>query len=363
MGPDLSGGREDPFSGSGAHELKFTGTAGGYFRIWIVNLFLTVLTLGIYAAWAKVRTRRYFYGHTILAGHPFEYTARPLAILRGYLIVAAGFLLYILVGTYNPYYGIGVIGAFYGILPFLIFKSLRFRARYSMYRNIRFRFLGSLGESYIVYLFIPFLIPLSLGLIVPFWYFVQKRFFFRNFTFGSAKNKFTGQPGMFYRYFAVILLLGLAAVLLAGVAMLPFLPVLEPDASGKIDPSVVLRSAGVLPIVVYLFFLLFLTFLQQYLFARTTNYCLLRTHLDGVGFRGTLRARRLLWIRGTNYVAIFLSLGLLIPWTKVRYVRYVLANIHLIAERSLDEFTAVSEPEESALGEVTTDFFDFDIGL
>ncbi len=27
--------------------LRFTGTGGEYFRIWIVNLFLTVLTLGI----------------------------------------------------------------------------------------------------------------------------------------------------------------------------------------------------------------------------------------------------------------------------------------------------------------------------
>jgi hypothetical protein len=35
--------------------LRFTGTAGEYFRIWIVNLFLTVLTLGIYSAWTLLR--------------------------------------------------------------------------------------------------------------------------------------------------------------------------------------------------------------------------------------------------------------------------------------------------------------------
>jgi len=52
--------------------LEFTGSAGEHFRIWIVNVVLTVVTLGIYGAWAKVRTRRYFYANTLLDGEPFD---------------------------------------------------------------------------------------------------------------------------------------------------------------------------------------------------------------------------------------------------------------------------------------------------
>ena len=33
-------------------DFRFTGKTGEYFRIWIVNLALTILTLGIYSAWA-----------------------------------------------------------------------------------------------------------------------------------------------------------------------------------------------------------------------------------------------------------------------------------------------------------------------
>ena len=66
--------------------FQFTGTGGEYFRIWIVNLLLTVLTLGIYSAWAKVRRMRYFYGSTRLAGSAFEYHGKPLQILKGRLI-------------------------------------------------------------------------------------------------------------------------------------------------------------------------------------------------------------------------------------------------------------------------------------
>ena len=54
-------------------QFTFTGTAREYFGIWIVNVLLTIVTLGIYSAWAKVRRQRYFYGNTRLDGVPFEY--------------------------------------------------------------------------------------------------------------------------------------------------------------------------------------------------------------------------------------------------------------------------------------------------
>src|SRR5436305_11873488 len=41
--------------------LSFTGSGSEYFRIWIVNALLSIITLGIYSAWAKVRTLQYFY--------------------------------------------------------------------------------------------------------------------------------------------------------------------------------------------------------------------------------------------------------------------------------------------------------------
>jgi len=130
------------------YKPEFAGSAAEYFRIWVVNIFLTIITVGIYAAWAKVRTRQYFYTHTVLAGHSFEYRANPRAILKGNLIIGGGLLLYAVVQLLNPSYTSLVVLAFYLVVPFLIYKSLRFYAHNSAYRNIRFRFLGTLGESY-----------------------------------------------------------------------------------------------------------------------------------------------------------------------------------------------------------------------
>src|SRR6266853_342313 len=76
------------------HPVEFTADAGEYFRIWIVNLALTIFTLGIYSAWAKVRKRRNFYGHTRGDGESFEYRANPIAILTGRLIAVALFAVF-----------------------------------------------------------------------------------------------------------------------------------------------------------------------------------------------------------------------------------------------------------------------------
>ena len=79
--------------------FAFTGSGGEYFRIWIVNLLLSVITLGIYSAWAKVRRLRYFYGHTSVAGGTFGYHASPIAILKGRLIAYAVVFVLAVLGT------------------------------------------------------------------------------------------------------------------------------------------------------------------------------------------------------------------------------------------------------------------------
>ena len=61
--------------------FEFRGDGAEYFKIWIVNIFLTLITLGIYSAWATVRNNRYFYGNTFVDGTSFSYLSKPLHIL------------------------------------------------------------------------------------------------------------------------------------------------------------------------------------------------------------------------------------------------------------------------------------------
>ena len=110
--------------------LEFQGKAPEYFRIWIVNLCLTLLTLGIFSPWAKVRTKRYLYSHTLLDGTPFQYLGRPLPILKGRLIAVALLLIYFvsrhLVTSVLPL----VLAAGLVLAPWAIARSAAFNARY-----------------------------------------------------------------------------------------------------------------------------------------------------------------------------------------------------------------------------------------
>ena len=67
--------------------MRFEGSASEYFKIWIVNTALTIVTLGIFSAWAKVRSKRYFYGNTYIGTESFSRLSSrsPLRIPAGAL--------------------------------------------------------------------------------------------------------------------------------------------------------------------------------------------------------------------------------------------------------------------------------------
>ncbi len=348
------------------HGLGFTGSGGEYFRIWIVNLFLSIITLGIYAAWAKVRTRRYFYANTKLAGHSFDYLASPKAILRGNLIIAGGIALYGAADLLTPGASAIIALIFSLAFPVLIFKSLKFFAHNSAFRNIRFRFSGSLGESYKTYLFFPLLIPLTLGIFTPYWTYSRKKYFFDNVSFGTTKNTFSGGAGSFYNYYFKTLLMFISFVFIGGFFVSMFdiwSPLKEIKNNAAADPDIFKEGAIISFIVIYMAVLILSTFMQQYLYARLTNYCWNESSLGTFRFRSTIQARQLLWIRISNIAAILFSLGLLAPWAKVRRTRYILDNLTVITDHSLDDFVAADESEISAVGDAATDFFDLEIGL
>ena len=72
-----------------AYPLEFTGTGGEYFRVWFVNLLLSTVTLGLYTPLARRRTAQFFYGHTLVAGSPLEFTAQTRRMLVGFILFAA----------------------------------------------------------------------------------------------------------------------------------------------------------------------------------------------------------------------------------------------------------------------------------
>ena len=128
--------------------LQFNGNSPEYFRVWIVNLLLSIVTLGIYSAWGKVRRKKYFFRNTTLDGHNFDFHADPIKILKGRLIVVPVLALYFgseyVLPRAQPVLLVLIVLA----LPWVIVRSQIFNYRNTSYRNLRFDFLGRSKEAY-----------------------------------------------------------------------------------------------------------------------------------------------------------------------------------------------------------------------
>lgn len=349
--------REGPGPGGSQHiPFFFTGTSREYFKIWVVNVFLTILTLGIYSAWAKVRKKQYFYRSTLLLYAPFDYLAEPKKILKGRLIVFGALIIIIVAGYIDPLLLLILAIPSIFLFPWIVVKALSFKARNSSYRNIRFGFLGTYREAIRVFILQMLITILTLGLGYSYQRYRRTKFVFNNGIFGKTPFRLGLEgSGSFYKLYlwqaaGVGILVGIANTVIIGIGR-AFLPV----AAYPMFESFISLLAG----------LTIIAFLR----AAGTNLIWSNVHLGNdtdpvfVFFTSTLSAPRMIWIYLSNAIAIVFSLGLLIPWASVRTVRYRLSNLGVSLYGGLDTFIASEQEEVEAVGDEIIDFFDFDLGL
>lgn len=364
--------------------LRFTGRAGEYFRIWIVNLFLSILTLGIYSAWAKVRRRRYFYGHMWLDGSNFEFHGDPKVILRGRLIAVALFLAYTLAGRYSPRLAAALALAALPAVPWLLVRSFRFNAVSSSYRNVRFAFEGSYGAFFaailpvVVFplatvafghydpngargptageLFAAFAPAVVFGFAYPWMSGRLHRLRVSGSRFGTARFDCSATVGEFYGLYI------LAGLISFGLAIAFFAPVgiLGGVLGGlRVRASMPFIAGAAVLAYVGLFSCTF-----GYTQSRVANLVYGNTTLEGgVSLRSTLRARTLAGVYFTNALAVVFTLGLAMPWAAVRVARVRADALEVESREGLEHFLAGAALPVGATGEEVGEIFAFDVAL
>lgn len=340
----------------------FTGDGGEYFRIWIVNVALTIVTLGIYSAWAKVRRLQYFYRNTALAGSSFDYHGNPIAILKGRLIGVGLFLLYTLATHINPTLALAALVTLILLLPWLLQRSLCFKLANSSYRGLRFRFMGGVGGAYRVFLLWSALSYVSLGLLMPLAHQRIKAWQHGSSRFGTAPFSFHAGAGGFYALYLKLFLILVAIFALTIVASggMSQFAILKDPLLSKEQRSAVLGVVVLAFVAVYLVAMLFI---GPWFAARMQNLVWNGTALGAHAFASDVRARDLLFIYLTNIIAIVFSLGLFKPYADIRVARYRLQHMALNAQGGLDAFVADQAQTVSATGEATAEVFDVDISF
>lgn len=337
--------------------VQFHGTGSEYFGIWIVNLVLTILTFGIYSAWAKVRRLRYFYQHTELAGAHFDYHGNPWAILKGRFIALGLVLAYNLsIEVSLKLFALTLLLVIV-IMPWLLRQSFRFRLHYSSYRGLRFAFKGTTKDSYITFLVYGFFTIITAYLAAPLFHRQMKLYQHGNSQFGQTRFSFGATTGEFYVAWGVVMALGL----LLGIAAI-FGPVV---AGMFMQGSTEAHSIKMMVItaIIFLVVLVGSLFLVPLWESATQNLIWNSTTLGPHRFECKLSPGRLMGIYLSNLVLVMVTLGLFMPWAQVRLARYRASAMGMITAGSMDDFLVAQEAGESAIGEETAEFFDIDIGL
>lgn len=330
--------------------LEFTGDAGEYFRIWIVNLLLSVVTFGIYSAWAKVRTKQYFYRHTSIDGFSFDYLADPLRILKGRILIAVA-LGVVALCQYSPVaYAISLVLLVLST-PWVLVKALSFNARNSSFRNVRFVFQGTVGESYGVYLTCVLVQVLTLGMGSPYVNFRQHKFMAERHCYGAERFLYNRTSSEYFRVYVRSILISLPILIGFVLAIV----MIGMGADNK-NPT--------------LFILLILPFYaallapSAYLRAGLTNLLFDDLKVGPHTLRCHQRMRDLLRLYVENILALAFTLGLAFPWVRIRMARYKASAMKLVISGTLDVMALPGAGEPGAYGEAASDLgdFDFDVG-
>ncbi len=199
--------------------IIFKGNTAEYFGIWIVNLLLTIVTLGIYSAWAKVRRKKYFYHNTLIENVGFDYHAKPISILKGRIIAFVFFIGYSFSGIIHPALPVIFMLILFVFLPWLVVRGSIFNARNSSHRGLRFDFVGRVGQAARVFVVLPILTFFTMGLIIPYISHEKSQFLVNNHRFGLSQFDMDRVVKQFYKVYLIFLLIPAIIGILAAIAI------------------------------------------------------------------------------------------------------------------------------------------------
>src|SRR5574343_1797564 len=313
-------------------KFEFVGDGGEYFRIWIINLFLSIISLGIYSAWAKVRREQYFHRNLMLDGSGFDYHGQPVAILKGRILAVVLFGGLSAAQHFSPLaYGFALL-CLLPVVPWLAIKAFRFRAYNTSYRGLRFSFHGTYGQAFKVFVGYGLLAVVTLWLAFPVFYRQLRKFVLDNTRFGPTGFDCSVTTGSIYRIFLLpgFVLLAVMAGIVAITAM---------AASGGAGKGAI-AALGIVFLLIPLLLILSQAIVLPYVAARTNNAIWNSTKLGTHCFISRLPVGGYIAMTVVNWLGIICTLGLFIPWARVRVARFRAEHLALEVEGSLEEFVA-----------------------
>lgn len=342
----------ESYSGGAPRDrLVEDGRFGELFVLFIINVLLGILTLGIYRFWGKTRIRKYIWSRSSFRGERFEYSGTGVELFIGFLFALLifgppffGFYAWIyfdpppqnpdpmnpahlqrLMEIYAVAMGL-VIVTFY-FMHVATFAAYRYRLSRTQWRGIR----GSVAGSAWTYGFLGFglslLNGLSMGWTKPWADTVLLKYRLNQTTIGSAPLTCSIAAGKLYPSFALAWIVTMVATIAAIGGIVSIFISITDLRTGRTEPP----TTTLLIILVLLYLLIPVVWLATINFYRAAliRQTAASSRLSGLAFAFPVGGWRLLWFNVSNFSLVLISLGLLLPLVILRYARFVAAYLRV----------------------------------
>ena len=306
---------------------RFRGSGSQLFGIQIVNLFLTIVTFGIYSFWGKVRVRKFVWGNTDFGGDTFAFHGTGKEILRGYSRAFLVFGLPLLMLSFLDRFriigpGPGMLGRILGYAIIVVAIAVatvgarRYRLSRTSWRGIRFSFRGRVFDYVKIFIGGMLFSLVTLGLYWPFFDTRRQAFLTSNTFFGNQQFAFDGKGRALFGPFLVAVLLTLPTV---GLCWFWYV-------------------------------------------ANKRRYFWAHTRFGGLRFRATVTGGQIMRLYLGNWALTLITLSLGRSWAVVRTVRLICRYLEVEGSMDVDRIQQEAQ-NASTTGEGLADFMDGDFGL
>ncbi|WP_164885200.1 YjgN family protein [Rubrivivax rivuli] len=367
--------------------LRFTGTGSAYFRVWVVQLLLTLLTLGVYSAWAKVRKARWFAQHTELDGDRFDFHGQPWRILAGRVVALALLAAWTWAFDIATWLGLAVLGLFCVLGPLLFASAQRFKLANTSWRGLHFGFDVPRRQLYVVC--VPMLLLWTAGTVaqalgaegwglvaagllpvlgLPWAHARLKQMQHSHAEFGGQRFRYDPSAPEFYGLYAKGVALAVVGAIIAGVlaaVWAGYQTAAAAEAAGDaLNVERQQRQALLGLLAGVLAALLMWLMAWPWFAARLQQIVWGHTHFGRLRFRGEMRGGALWGLVLRHMLGVLLTCGLWWPFAAVAIARYRVQSLVVLSDEPLAEMHAPAPaPREGrAAGDGAADFFGLDIG-
>ena len=304
------------------YPLSFKGTGSAFFGITIVNLLLSVITLGLYYPWAKARTLQYLYGATEFDSSRFEFHGTGKEMFKGFIKAIIIFTL-IYAGLFAAIYFqqpiIGFVWFYLGlmlIIPLAIHGSYKYRMSRTSWRGIRFGYRGNRKEFMLLFFKDLFFTIISLGIYGAWFSMNLRNYILRNIRFGDAQFNYRGNGGEYFvlnikGYFFTIFTLG-----------------------------------------IYMFWW------QKNLFTYYIDRLSLHHDNNSIQFKSTATGGDFFGLTVVNFLIMVFSLGIAYPWVITRSLHFIFSKIETTGDIDTDKLVQTENSFTDATGEDLSDMLD-----